>query len=460
MSPKSEVDIQKDSSGMSIAHPPTSIAPNEWPNSDSIDSIDADRSLKDFVDGSPVLPPVESTESTSAEDVTRASTPGLADSSVQTQPRRSFIVRLITSIFSWVGWIAISVWRIASLTILLAIAATIPIVQLASLGYLLEVASRIAKGYPRQRILPGMRIAGEIAAFAMGLFVTWLPVWLTANFAYQAELVEPGSIVAARWRVAAFVLSSLWLVHGLWAIVRGGRWYHFLWPAPVRFFREFFQLKTWRDLEDRLWNYTVGLQIPRLSWLGLRASIGALVWLAVPALLVVIGMQANQQPGRFLLGIVGFFMMWWVLLHLPFLQVHMAKENRLKAIFDLAFVRESFKKAPWAFFFASLFTLALAIPLYLLRIEVIPDELLWLPCLFFVVLTLPAKMLVGWALARGNRSIKRRWWPSRYLAWTLQAVAVPIYILFLYLGSIASWEGPLVVFLQHAFLTPAPFLGP
>jgi len=175
--------------------------------------------------------------------------------------------------------------------------------------------------------------------------------------------------------------------------------------------------------------------------------------------MVVIGMQSYNQPGRVFIGIVGVLAMWWILLYLPFLQIQMAQENRFRSMFRLSTIRQSFRKAPWAFFFGSLLTLALAIPLYLLRIEVVPKELLWLPCLVFVVLTLPAKLCVGFAMRRGQRDIPQRWLLNRYIAWILQIAIVPIYILFLYLGSIASWDGPLVVFLQHAFLMPVPFVG-
>jgi len=253
------------------------------------------------------------------------------------------------------------------------------------------------------------------------------------------------------------------MIYGLWAIIRGGRIRDFLWPAPIRFLREFlpriFRRSTWHNLEDRLWSVTAGLQIPRLAWLGFRAWIGALIWLALPATMVVIGMQSYQQPIRVVIGVIGFVMMWWVLLHLPFLQVQMAQENRLRSMFRLSTVRQSFRKAPWAFFLGSLVTLALALPLYLLRIEVIPKELMWLPCFVFVFLTLPAKLCVGWAMRRGQREIPNRWLLNRYTAWFLQLATVPIYILFLYLGSISSWDGPLVVFLQHAFLMPVPFFS-
>lgn len=351
------------------------------------------------------------------------------------------------------------VFRLFCLSILLAVAASTPILQWASLGYLLEAASRMAKNQPWRAVVPGLELSGRIGWIAIAMLVTWLPVGLSAQFAYQAELIEPGSWVAANWRIVAFISGLFWMIHVVWAMIRGGRWRDFLWPAPRRFFREFFRRATWRNVEDRLWETVVGLHIPQLIWLGFRAWIGALVWLAIPGLMVIIGMQAYQQPAQAAIGVVGFLLMWWVLLYLPFLQIQMATENRWRAMFRLSSVKQAFRRAPWAFFFGLLATLGLAIPLYLLRIESPPKQLLWLPCVFFVILTLPAKLCVGWAFNRAQRRTEPRWWPSRYAAWLLGLAIVPFYILFLYLGSLASWEGAAIVFIQHAFLTPVPFLG-
>ncbi len=175
---------------------------------------------------------------------------------------------------------------------------------------------------------------------------------------------------------------------------------------------------------------------------------------------MVIGMRSVNQPFQTLIGVVGFFLMWWVLLYLPFLQVQFAVENRWGRCSGCRPCDSSFQRAPWAYFMGLLATLGLAIPLYLLRIESLPDEFLWLPCAVFVIFTLPARMCVGWALNRARLRDSVRWWPMRYGAWILELAIVPIYILFLYLGSLATWDGVAIVLIQHAFLTPVPFYGP
>lgn len=355
--------------------------------------------------------------------------------------------------------IAYGLFQFASLIVLLAIASSVPLLQLAGLGYMLEVGRRIADRKRGEKILPGLEQATRIGVLASGAFLTWLPVWMISNNAYDAELMEAGSVLSQRWHAVAWIATLFWLLHVSWSALRGGRWYHFLWPAPIRFFREVWRPATWRKVEDGLWQYTVGLKLPKLMWLGFRGAIGAIAWLIIPAAMMTIGLRANEQPVRFLIGILGSMLMMVVLTYLPFLQIQMARENRLRAIFDVKSVRADFKRAPWAFAVSFVLTLAAALPLYLLRIEPPPAELIWLPCIFFVLLTLPTRMLVGWAMQRGHRDIPRRFWLSRYIAWTLQWAALPFYMLALYLGTITSWDGAAIFVIQHAFLVPVPFSG-
>ena len=149
----------------------------------------------------------------------------------------------------------------------------------------------------------------------------------------------------------------------------------------------------------------------------------------------------------------------WSFCNLPFLQAHYAAERRFGAMFEWSRVRHLFRAAPIAFWFALLNTLLLAVPLYLLKIEFIPREVMWLPSLVFVVFTYPARLISGWALGRARRHAQPRFFLFR---WTARAAAIPvvaIYALVVYLTQYTSWEGSWSLFSQHAFLTPVPFLG-
>ena len=59
---------------------------------------------------------------------------------------------------------------------------------------------------------------------------------------------------------------------------------------------------------------------------------------------------------------------------LPFLQVRYAVERTASTFFPLRPVRDRFRRAPWAFAFALLLMIVASIPLYLLKIEMVPRE--------------------------------------------------------------------------------------
>ena len=71
-------------------------------------------------------------------------------------------------------------------------------------------------------------------------------------------------------------------------------------------------------------------------------------------------------------------------MYLPFLQLRLAATNRFAQGFNVLAVRNDFKRAPWAFAFSFVVTLLFALPLYLLKIQIVPAEAAWLPGLVFI----------------------------------------------------------------------------
>jgi hypothetical protein len=223
-----------------------------------------------------------------------------------------------------------------------------------------------------------------------------------------------------------------------------------------------FRLQTWREAEDRLWDWVASLHLFRLMKLGFLGTLVAVAWLAIPAILMIFSLTTpnNAAPDNGplgLIGLVGALGMLWVLMYLPFLPIHMASEGRLLAAFDRKGIRTAFRRAPFAFLISVLALVVLSIPLYPLRIEVIPPELWWVLSLFFVTLIFPAKLLAGWALRRSRMRSKDRHWSLRWIAWIPLVMALSFYIGFLYLAKFAVWEGTASILLQHAFLPPVPF---
>ncbi|MEQ1829140.1 MAG: DUF4013 domain-containing protein, partial [Pirellula sp.] len=287
--------------------------------------------------------------------------------------------------FSWLRCTARAAWNALSLVVLLGVVATIPILQFASLGYMLESAARKSRGIPLRQCFPGASTAGQLLVLFACAFVSWLPVWLVTDLAYTGELIESGSPIAGRLRLVARVLSIVWILWLLWAIFRGGKLRHFLWPAPVYAIKSLFRWSFWRDAEDRLWTFVTSLRLPQLLWIGFFASVGAIVWLLVPASLIVLGLSVKGQ-GAGALGLLGAVAMIWVLSLLPFLQIQLARDMKFLSVFDVRSARRNFRQAPWSCVVAIWSICLFAIPLYLLRIEPPPTQLWWILSLFFVML--------------------------------------------------------------------------
>jgi hypothetical protein len=133
--------------------------------------------------------------------------------------------------------------------------------------------------------------------------------------------------------------------------------------------------------------------------------------------------------------------------------------NRLSAVFGLRAVRADFRRAPWAFAFAFVVTLLFALPLYLLKIEIVPREAAWLPSLVFIAFIFPARLLTGWALARAVRRPTPRHWFFRWTGRLPFLPAAAFYVLIVFFTQYTSWNGVWSLYEQHAFLVPVPFFG-
>ena len=102
------------------------------------------------------------------------------------------------------------------------------------------------------------------------------------------------------------------------------------------------------------------------------------------------------------------------------------------------------------------------IPLYLLKIEATPREVLWLPCLVFVAFILPARIAEGLALRRArHRPDPSGIWAacSRGMVRLMMPVVIAVYLLFVSVSQYTSWNGLQTWIQQHAILVPVPFVG-
>jgi hypothetical protein len=240
--------------------------------------------------------------------------------------------------------------------------------------------------------------------------------------------------------------------------LRGGRLRDFLWPRPIRLIRQLTATGAYTAARDGVWEYVVGLRLPYYFWLGVRGFVGGLVWLAIPVTLMAAGQRAP------VLGLVGGLLLSAVVTYLPFVQLQLAAQNRFRALFRLRLLRDHFRHAPWAFVIALVGTLSFAVPLYLLKIEILPREAAWLPSVLFVSFAFPARLLTGWTYARAERHKllvpeHPRHWFFRHSARLAMLPVAALYALIVYFTQFTSWHGVASLYEQHAFLLPVPFMG-
>jgi hypothetical protein len=416
---------------------------------------------------------------------------------------QSWPVRLWHGVWSILG----GLFGWLSLMIGLAALATTPVLQFICLGYLLDCSGRI---YKSGRFRDGLI---DISAWARigSLFIgTWLCLLIprgVAELANDADLIHNGGPVAQAWRVAQFVITGLVVGHILLAWYCGGKLRHFFWPLLAPFSLAHWVITSkilgpllrpvvnylwpkladdlyqpqpltswfppamllaglWRgpvrmyvEARDATWEFVQQLQLFQRFWLGLRGFVGAVVWLVLPLFMMISVTKLPKDGPAGLFGFIGSLLFATVLMYLPFLQTHFAAENRFEAMFELGRVRQMFRRAPIAFWFSLLITLALALPPYLFKIQKVYAEFDWLFSFLFVFLVYPGRLLTGWAMGLANHREKPRFILFR---WGARLAIVPIcliYVLIVFLTQYTSWFGSWSLFEQHPFLLPVPFFS-
>ena len=359
--------------------------------------------------------------------------------------------RRLTSIIDWI-------FGFAAVLVLVAVCSVVPVLNFLSLGYLLHVSGQVARTGRLRDGFIGVRKAAVLGRVMAGAWLVLWPARLAAGFWQDAEIVAAGSGIARAWNAGYLVLLALTMLHIAWACLRGARWRHFIWPAPIKLLRWLRAADSLAQVQDAARVYVTGLRLPFYFWLGLRGFVGAVLWLALPVGMLFVATRL-PQGAAVLVSLIGGFLLLLVVLQLPFLQARLAESDRWQAVLEWREARRLFRHAPLAYGIALTATLLFAIPLYLLKVELTPDELAWLPALVFVIFIFPARVLTGWAL---GRALRRETPAHGFWRWLVRLGIVPValaYVLMVYVAPYVSWNGAWSLLEQHAFLVPAPLMA-
>ncbi|HEX3868920.1 MAG TPA: hypothetical protein VHV77_00650, partial [Pirellulales bacterium] len=173
-------------------------------------------------------------------------------------------------VVGWVRWAAHVALGVTALVVGLAVLASLPLVQLLSLGYLLEVSGRIARTGRIRAGLVGVGKAARMGGVAMGVTAVLVPLWALSSFASAARLVEPGGRSDIVLSSLLWIAAALALMHLASAFWRGGRLRSFLWPAPRVTARMLRRLVTfdgaYGEARDATWKFLTSLRLPYYFW--------------------------------------------------------------------------------------------------------------------------------------------------------------------------------------------------
>jgi hypothetical protein len=143
------------------------------------------------------------------------------------------LLALIAACFRGMAWLIRSLFGIASLILLLAVLAAIPVVNLLALGYLLEVEGRLARSGKLRDAFPLIDLAPRLGSIVLGVWAWVFPLRLLSHAAADARLIDPGSFSDVGLHLLVDVLAVLVTIHLCLALARGGSLWSFFGPVVL-----------------------------------------------------------------------------------------------------------------------------------------------------------------------------------------------------------------------------------
>ncbi len=356
------------------------------------------------------------------------------------------------------AWLVTVAAGLASLLLLLAILAAIPVLNLIALGTMLEAEGRVVRS---GRLRDGIPFAGalpRLGAVVVGTWIWLLVIRLVTQAAADAALVDPGGPTARAWAAGRAATGIIVGLHLLAALFSGGSFLSFF--RPIRNGRRLLAAlrrgTAWSDASAALRQVVEAVQPWQLFSLGARGFVGAFLWLLVPTILFS-ALRDTTKPAGVLLTLIGGALLAVVLSWVPFLQARFAAENRLAVFRDLAAVRELWRRAPIVMLLALAILYGLSLPLYLFKIVAAPRDAVLFLTPIFILTIYPARLAIAWATHRAATRPTRRW---LLLRWPVTAILIPLLVLYVFLlffTPAIDALGRRALFDHHALLLPTPF---
>jgi len=344
--------------------------------------------------------------------------------------------------------------------VLLAIMATLPVLNVLALGYLLGMAGRVARTGRLGDALFLAPITARVAGILLfGTLLTY-PLRILIELARDAILLAPWSLTTCVWTTVAAAAFLLVTTHVILVVGRGGAWRWFFRPlSNLRWTRERIRDGNYLEQADQtLRTLLTALQPWRHFRLGLFGFVGVYLWMALPAL-VFDQATALNGAGRTICLLLGGAALVLTLGWMPFLLMHYASENRWQAWLDLKTIRQRFQHSPlcWTLSALLLYASSMLVMLYeaLVKNKMPTHEARWDVMIVFMVTMIPFKLFVAWAWHR-SRQKNAAWRTWQWFNRVLIAFGLGWYVYFLFLAKTGGQLGQKALWQFHALLLPFP----
>ncbi len=360
-----------------------------------------------------------------------------------------------------VFWFIHLAFGTACLVMVLAILAAIPGLNILTLGYLIDPQRRVAESGRLRDGFPLMVLAPRLGVIVFFSILFLAPIrFQSVRISDAAVILGPTQPRVLQMLTILQVLQTIVAVHLMLAVARGGTVGCFLRPFRnvIWFLRKIFTRTGRAEMSEGTEQVLQLVRPVQHFWIGLKAFAGAVLWLSVPAgLLVAYSAPGRTSPVFGLLSFLGGVLMIPVLAWLPQLQVHQAVTGRFRTIFSVRAARRVIRSTPLCWMLTTVLMYVMTFPLYLTKVKLLPADALLVLTPFFIILTYPARILVAWAYHRGMQQTQAAWWPYR---WTIKLLMIPLlagYSGFQFATPLISELGKAAPLENPAFLGPVPY---
>ena len=332
--------------------------------------------------------------------------------------------------------------------------------SLIALGYMILAMKNVIENEGKVKTaLPGQKILSEMVIVATAIVLLSLPGIMT---------VQAMPLIGLLLLMVALIYTTV----GCAAILAGAPKTHiFQLQKSIHHLQQQNPQKHW--LYNLVSQYsqackTTCTTFANMWMLGVKAFLGAYLWLLVPSFFIAIGWYSSwifsferltyEMSFFVTLTLIGMFVLGWVAFYLPMLTAHFCTQGTIRSFFQLKQAQKQIRKVPFFYGFALLFTILLMLFPYGAKVPRLQPENVQGVAFGYFILILWAKLLWAKAYHKAEQGQEKGFFA--FSRWWLRIAKVASFILvpfILVLSQFISWRGAYGFFEHFMYLLPTSF---